>query len=212
MNWLVTLLITSVTSFVATNLDDLMVLMLFFWRLKPNFRPRHIIFGQYLGFTLIILASSLGLLFGLLVSKQWIGLLGFVPLIIGIKQLFLSENEEEIQEVAIDFTSTKRRSLLTRVPSQTYHVAAVAVANGGDNIGIYVSLFANNTPWHVLIIVVIFYIMLGIWCVLAYFLITHPQIAKVVTNYGHKISPFIYIILGIYILLESKSYQLLSPF
>ncbi|MDJ0529243.1 MAG: transporter, partial [Microcystis sp. M53600_WE12] len=42
MNWLVALLITSVTSFVATNLDDLMVLMLFFSRLNANFRPRHL--------------------------------------------------------------------------------------------------------------------------------------------------------------------------
>jgi cadmium resistance protein CadD (predicted permease) len=212
MNWLVTLLITSGTNFVATNLDDLMVLMLFFCRLKPNFRPRHIIFGQYLGFTTIILASSLGLLFGLLVSKQWIGLLGFVPIIIGIKQLFSSENKGKIQELALDFILPSRHFLLTYISSQTYYVAAVTVANGGDIIGIYVSLFANNTPLHVLIIVVIFYIMLGIWCALAYFLITHPQIAKVATNYGHKISPFIYIILGIYILFESKSSQLLSLF
>lgn len=210
MNWLITLLITSVTSFVATNIDDLMVLMLFFSQLNPNFRPRHLILGQYLGFTLILLASSLGLLFGLLVSKQWIGLLGFVPLSIGIKQLFSSENDQEIQEVTLDFTSPKRRSLLTRIPSQTYHVAAVTVANGGDNIGIYVSLFANNSPMQVLIIVVVFYMIVGIWCALAYFLITHPQIAKIVTNYGHKISPFIYIILGVYILWESKSYQLLD--
>jgi cadmium resistance protein CadD (predicted permease) len=39
-------------------------------------------------------------------------------------------------------------------------------------------------------------------------LITHPRIAKVVTNYGHKISPFIYIFLGIYILVDSRSYRL----
>ena len=94
MNWLVALLITSVTSFVATNLDDLMVLMLFFSRLNANFRPRHLIIGQYLGFTLILLASSLGLLFGLLVSKEWIGLLGFIPLTIGIKQLLSREYED----------------------------------------------------------------------------------------------------------------------
>jgi cadmium resistance transport/sequestration family protein len=197
---------------VATNLDDLMVLMLFSSRLNANFRPRHLILGQYLGFTLILLASSLGLLFGLLVSKQWIGLLGVVPLSIGVKQLFSSENEEEIQEVNLDFTSPKKRYLLTRIPTQTYHVAAVTVANGGDNIGIYVSLFANNTPRHVLIIVVIFYIMVGIWCALAYFLVSHPRVAKLLTEYGHKISPFIYIILGTYILWESKSYQLLSLF
>jgi cadmium resistance transport/sequestration family protein len=208
MNWLVTLLITSVTSFVATNLDDLIVLMLFFSRLNPNFRPPHLILGQYLGFTLIILASSVGLLFGLLISKQWIGLLGFVPLIIGIKQLFNPENQEDIQEVALAFTSPKRRSLLAPIPSQTYQVAAVTVANGGDNIGIYVSFFANNSPLHVLIILVIFYLMVGIWCALAYFLVNYPKIAKILTKYGHKISPFVYIILGIYISLENSSYIL----
>lgn len=212
MNWLVTLLITSVTSFVATNIDDLMVLMLFFSQLNANFRPRHLILGQYLGFTLILLASSLGLLFGLLVSKEWIGLLGFIPLSIGIKQLLSKENEDYIQDVRADVNYSKNRSFFPRLPSQTYYVAAVTVANGGDNIGIYTSLFANNTPLYVLIIIIIFYLMMGIWCALAYFLITHPQIAKVVTNYGHKISPFIYIILGVYILLESKSYQLLSLF
>jgi len=212
MNAFVTLLITSVTSFLATNIDDLMVLMLFFSRLNANFRPRHLILGQYLGFTLVLLASSLGLLLGLLVSKEWIGLLGFIPLSIGIKQLLSREYEDYIQEVSEDVNSSKNRSFFPRFPSQTYYVAAVTVANGGDNIGIYVSLFANNTPLHVLIIVIIFYLMMGIWCALAYFLITHPQIAKLVTNYGHKISPFIYIILGIYILFESKSYQLLSLF
>lgn len=205
MNWLVALLITSVTSFVATNLDDLMVLMLFFSRLNANFRPRHLIIGQYLGFTLILLASSLGLLFGLLVSKEWIGLLGFIPLIIGIKQLFSSDNEN-IQTVAIDLNhSSPPGSIIT---PETYQVVAVTVANGGDNIGIYTSLFANNSPMHVLIIMIIFYLMMGIWCALAYFLITHPRIAKVLTNYGHKISPFIYIILGIYILIDSKFYRL----
>ncbi|TRU06973.1 cadmium resistance transporter [Microcystis protocystis FBCC-A270] len=208
MNWLVALLITSVTSFVATNLDDLMVLMLFFSRLNANFRPRHLIIGQYLGFTLILLASSLGLLFGLLVSKEWIGLLGFIPLIIGIKQLLSRENEDYIQEVREDVNYSKNRSFFPRFPSQTYYVAAVTVANGGDNIGIYTSLFANNSPMHVLIIMIIFYLMMGIWCALAYFLITHPRIAKVVTNYGHKISPFIYIFLGIYILVDSQFYRL----
>jgi len=102
------------------------------------------------------------------------------------------ENEDYIQEVREDVNYSKNRSFIPRFPSQTYYVAAVTVANGGDNIGIYTSLFANNYPMHVLIIMIIFYLMMGIWCALAYFLITHPRIAKVVTNYGHKISPFIY--------------------
>ncbi|MEG3437507.1 cadmium resistance transporter [Pannus brasiliensis CCIBt3594] len=214
MNWLFALSIASVTSFVATNLDDIIVLMLFFSRANASFRPRQIVFGQYLGFTLILLASSIGIIFGLFISKKWIGLLGFVPLAIGVKQL-LDPSEDEVQEVSIDLTPAESRSrwrsFFSRIPPRTYHVAAVTVANGGDNIGIYVSLFANNRPIDVSIIVGIFYIMLGIWCALAYFLITHPKIAKLLAEYGHKIIPWVYIFLGIYILFESESYRILFP-
>lgn len=214
MNWLFALSIAGVTSFAATNLDDIIVLMLFFSRVNASFRPRQIVFGQYLGFTLILLASSIGLLFGLFISKEWIGLLGFVPLAIGVKQL-LDPSEDEIQEVSIDLTPAESRSrwrsFFSRIPPRTYHVAAVTVANGGDNIGIYVSLFASRPPIDVSIIVGIFYLMIGIWCALAYFLTTHPRIAKLLASYGHKIIPWVYIILGIYILFESQSYRLLFP-
>jgi cadmium resistance protein CadD (predicted permease) len=59
MNRLLTVLIISVTSFVATNLDDLIVLTLFFSQVNANFRTRQVVAGQYLGFTLILLASSI---------------------------------------------------------------------------------------------------------------------------------------------------------
>jgi cadmium resistance protein CadD (predicted permease) len=80
-------MLDSLVSFIATNIDDIIVLMLFFSRLNPNFRPRHIILGQYIGFSLIILASLPGLLGGLIIPTTWIGLLGFLPIVIGIKQL-----------------------------------------------------------------------------------------------------------------------------
>jgi cadmium resistance protein CadD (predicted permease) len=90
-------------------------------------------------------------------------------------------------------------------------MAAVTVANGGDNIGIYVSLFANNPPLNVSSIVGIFYLMVGLWCAIAYYLSTHPKIAKLLSDYGHKITPCIYIALGIYLLVKSKSYRILFP-
>jgi cadmium resistance protein CadD (predicted permease) len=188
--------------------------MLFFSRTDRDFRPRHILWGQYLGFTLILILSSIGLLFGLLVSDRWIGLLGFVPLVIGVKQLF-DPDENEVQEVAIDLTPAESRSpvraFFSRIPRRTYHVAAVTVANGGDNIGVYVSLFAANPPINVAILAGIFYLMLGIWCASARYLIAHPRIAKFVTNYGHKITPWVFILLGIYILIDHESYRLIFP-
>jgi cadmium resistance protein CadD (predicted permease) len=211
---LLALAIAGVTSFAATNLDDLIVLMLFFSRTNRDFRDRHIFFGQYLGFTLILLLGSLGLVFGLFISDRWIGLSGFVPLIIGIKQLF-DPGENEVQEVASDLTPAESRSrwraFFSRIPRRTYHVAAVTVANGGDNIGVYVSLFASNPPSDVAILVGIFYLMLGIWCASARYLIAHPRLARIVTDYGQKITPWIFIALGVYILVDHESYRLIFP-
>jgi cadmium resistance protein CadD (predicted permease) len=115
MNWLLTLGITGVASFVATKLDDMILLMLFFLRVHRDFRSPQIIVGQYLGFTLILFLSSIGLLFGFFVSQQWLGLLGFVPLIIGLQQLF-DRGGNEIQKVTIDLPLTESRSLFSRIP------------------------------------------------------------------------------------------------
>jgi hypothetical protein len=74
MNRLLTVLIISVTSFVATNLDDLIVLTLFFCQVNANFRTRQVVAGQYLGFTLILLASSIRFWeFLLIYRKFWAG-------------------------------------------------------------------------------------------------------------------------------------------
>ena len=41
-------------AFIATNIDDIIVLLLFFSQINANFRRRHIVIGQYLGFTTIV--------------------------------------------------------------------------------------------------------------------------------------------------------------
>ena len=91
MNWLITALLTGISVFVATNIDDIVILTLFFS--QPNqYLRRHIILGQYLGFTALIGASLVGYFGGLFVPKAWIGLLGFVPIAIGITATDLSRD------------------------------------------------------------------------------------------------------------------------
>jgi cadmium resistance protein CadD (predicted permease) len=94
LSWFLTVVLVAVSSFVATNIDDIILLMLFFSQVNENFRPRHIIIGQYLGFTVLILASLPGLFGGLIIPKAWIGLLGFAPIFIGLKQLLSREEDE----------------------------------------------------------------------------------------------------------------------
>lgn len=217
MDWLTGVIVAGVTSFVATNLDDILILTIFFSQLSDNFRPQHIIAGQYLGFSLILLASLPGYFGGLILPKPWIGLLGFIPIIIGITKLFNRQNSsQEIQDVSLDLSSPTGTGLNSKLAHffhpQTYKVAAVTFANGGDNIGIYVSLFASSNAPKLSIILLIFYLLIAVWCYLAYWLTRHSAITKVLSNYGHALVAFVLIALGVFIIAENKSYTLLSLF
>jgi cadmium resistance transport/sequestration family protein len=214
---LIEVIITGIASFTATNLDDIIVLTVFFAQVNPSFRSRHIIFGQYLGFIAIILLSLPGFLGGLVLDKKWIGILGFLPIIIGISKLLNRQNNEtEVQTVAEEINSSQPgasfMSIFNSIISpQTYKVAVVTFANGGDNIGIYVPLFASSNLTKLGIILSIFFVMIAIWCCIAYQLTRNPVIANILTQRGDAIVPFVLIGLGIYILIDSDTYLLLAP-
>jgi cadmium resistance transport/sequestration family protein len=209
MNELLTISIAGITSFIATNLDDLIILMLFFSQVNRKFHPRQIVLGQYLGFTLIILLSLPGLFGGLLIPKAWIGLLGFLPILIGVKQLLAQEKDGGEIQLITDDSNSSETPLSKFLSGEVYTVAAVTVANGGDNIGIYIPLFASGTLVQFGLILIIFYVMIGIWCYLAFLLTRYPALAQFLTHYGEKITPWVLIGLGIFILIENGTYQLI---
>lgn len=214
MRELTAALITGITSFVATNLDDIVILTIFFSQINVNFRVRHIVIGQYLGFLAIILASLPGFFGGLVLPETWIGLLGIVPIAIGLRQLFSSSNQDDtVQTVTFHLSLKSRRSLFASllVP-QTYHVAAVTIANGGDNIGIYVPLFASSSVTELIVILTVFLVLAAVWCVVAYYLARRPAIASLLSRYGEVIVPYVLIGLGLFILIENGSYKLLPGF
>lgn len=217
MNWLVKAIITGITSFAATNIDDVVILMLFFAQVDATFRRRHIVLGQYLGFTAIVIASLPGFFGGLIVPKAWIGILGLLPIFIGISHLMNRENDEEVQAVSSEFNrSRSNTSMMSRLASflspQTYNVAAVTLANGGDNIGIYVPLFGSSNLASLAVILGVFFLLIGVWCYIAYLLTRQPVVARVLTRYGKAIVPFVLIGLGIFIIIESGTYRLLPQF
>jgi cadmium resistance protein CadD (predicted permease) len=66
---------TGFAAFAATNLDDIVVLLLFFSQVNATFRHQHIIVGQYLGFTALVLAS-LSSFFGRRNYGDWVAKIG----------------------------------------------------------------------------------------------------------------------------------------
>ncbi len=192
---------TAAIAFAATNIDDIFVLMLFFAQVgKKGLRPWHIIVGQYLGFSVLVAASVIGFLTSLIVPRAWIGLLGLVPIAIGVKRLLDWKRRVHQQHPSPENTKA----------GPVFSVAAVTFANGGDNIGIYTPLFAASDGFQLATMIAIFFVLIAGWCVVGYFLGSHPAISKIIDRYGHGIVPFVLMGLGIYIIVESDSLKLLG--
>jgi cadmium resistance protein CadD (predicted permease) len=201
-------------AFVATNIDDIVVLIVFFSSL--TFTVRNIVIGQFLGIGSLIAISALGSLLALVVPSYIIGLMGLLPIAIGIKELLEIRNknrlrEKEVQEEEEGEISKLKSLQQSKKRGYYYHryfsfisVAAVTISNGGDNIGIYTPLFATyNSSLEVTTLVSVFTVMTAVWCTTGYYLVRHPLLEKKMRHFGRVALPFVLIGLGIYIMTEA---------
>lgn len=204
MHNLITAIPTGITAFIATNLDDILILLLFFTQVNHLLRRRHIVIGQYLGFTTLVIMSLPGFFGGMLLPQSWIGILGIAPILLGVNQWLTLDEQESDDSPNIEETSTFS-SLTQYLSPQACGVAAVTFANGGDNIGIYVPLFANCTWESLTVILSIFFTLVGVWCYIAYRLSHIAIVAETLTRYGSYFVPFVLIALGVTILLDNHT-------
>jgi len=194
-------LILGVAVFTATNIDDIFVLLGFF--ADPRYKVRHVVFGQCIGIGVLVLVSVVAARIALVIPPAYVGLLGIIPVAIGIKQLIESwRNEKARDEDRSDAAAgSSRRSVLA--------VATITIANGGDNIGVYTPLFAVRSVMDTLVIVAVFAVMTVLWCAAARWLVHHPTIGAPIRRYAHRSLPFVLIALGIFIMAEAGTFDLL---
>ena len=193
-----------ITAFAATDIDDLFILMLFFSD-HHTFPARHVVMGQFLGIGLLITISLVGVFLALVVPPTIIALLGLAPISIGIKKLFELRRKKD-EEEDDDGVSSKQALLHEKKKKSMFDflsIAAVTFSNGGDNIGVYVPLFASyNSPISITLLVSGFLAMTAVWCMLGYYLVNHPFLATRIQRHGIVVLPFVLIGLGVYILLN----------
>jgi cadmium resistance protein CadD (predicted permease) len=202
------------TAFVATNIDDLLILIAFFAN-SHRFPLPQIVLGQYSGMGALLAISIVGSLIALIVPDNLIGLIGIFPIAIGIRELLEllkngDNNEQEEEEWAAKQLPQSRRGrrLTAYLPFLT--VAAVTFS-GGEEIGIYTSVFATyHEVSEIIIIVLVVMVLTGVWCTVAYHLVNRPQITSSIKRIGTVALPFVLIGLGIYILAEA--FLLISSF
>lgn len=194
------IIITSLIAFASTNVDDIFLLTLFYG--DKRFRHREILAGQLLGIGTLIAISLVGSLLGLLVAPPYMGLLGLIPIFLGVKGIIaLWRNDADADDEDLHTRKGKSRLL---------SVAGVTIANGGDNIGIYVPLFATFAWPDKVVMITIFFLMTFVWCFTARYFVKHPYVAKNVERYGHIVTPFVLVALGVYIFYENGTFGLLG--
>jgi cadmium resistance protein CadD (predicted permease) len=187
----------SVVLFASTNIDDLFILVGFFSQTKID-RWR-VVGGQILGIAVLVAASLAAAVAAAAISAAYVGLLGLAPLAIGFKKLagLLRRGKARGEREP----SRSGAGLLT--------VAAVTIANGGDNLGAYAPLFATQASPARAISIGVFAAMTLLWCSGALFLVDHPKLGAPIRRYGRIFLPLALIALGIRILYASGAAKLL---
>lgn len=209
---ILSLLVIGISAFAATNIDDIFVLMMFFSYSSSShmtFQSMHIILGQYLGIGSLIAISIFASFISLAIPTHIIGLLGIIPIVIGVNKIVRINKKKEGDQVTSsnlvlkEKTNNRKEDKSYLLSSMT--VAAMTFSNGSDNIGVYTPLFAkyNNSISQIAAFVAVFMAMTAVWCIAAYYLVNHPIFTTKIRHTSRIVLPFVLIGLGIYILSTS---------
>ncbi|KAL8788287.1 MAG: hypothetical protein Q9195_007384 [Heterodermia aff. obscurata] len=195
---------TACFTFVLTNIDDAFVLVTFFAESSTsnNLTPLKITLGQYIGFTVIIIVSLIGFAVAVALPSEPIGFLGLLPTLLGVWRFFglLINKKEDSTEG--EESESKRIANAKSV----LKVAIITIMNGGDNISTYIPLFSQAKGAEIAVYAIVYYILIGVWCFVAFLIMKQKQILRIAQKYASFIIPFLYIGLGIYIIVKSHCY------
>ncbi|MGQ9837739.1 MAG: cadmium resistance transporter [Cyanobacteriota bacterium] len=213
-------LIEGITAFIATHIDDFLLITFLFAQvqIQSNWKPWHIWFGGCVGLVGLIFTSLLGYFGGLFLPAPAIGLLGLIPIAVGCWKLWQPENEEGVTEKELEKIQkhtpehTPRKTGFASLPLICLPVLVsitLTFVNGGDNISLYVPMFASSTPAQLLLFSTIFILMKGLWLAIAQKLSLQPTVVKSLTEQGEHWVPWILVGLGIWILFENETWRLI---
>jgi len=192
------LLALGTLAFVATNVDGLLVLMVFF--ADAEFAPIQIAAGQLVAATLLVGISVAASVAVVTMPTQWLALLGIIPIGLGLAKLKVARAGSASLAAELEQVEADKRRSLRRTHSRVGAVALVALANGGDNIAVYTALFSTSTPERIAGFAALFLCLAAGWCVLAYSLVHHTGLSVRIEQYGERVLPMVLIGLGFYIL------------
>ncbi|MCI2951250.1 MULTISPECIES: CadD family cadmium resistance transporter [Staphylococcus] len=199
-------IVTAAILYIATALDLLVILLMFFARAKTRKEYRDIYIGQYVGSVALIVISLFFAFVLNYVPEKWIlGLLGLIPIYLGIKVAIYGDSDGE--ERAKKELNEKGLSKLVGT------IAIITIAScGADNIGVFVPYFVTLSVTNLLITLFVFLILIFVLVFTAQKLANIPGVGEIVEKFGRWIMAVIYIALGLFIIIENDTIQTILGF
>ena len=194
--------ITSIILYSGTAVDLLIILMLFFAKRKSRKDIINIYLGQFLGSVSLILLSLLfAFVLNYIPSKEILGLLGLIPIFLGLKVLLLGDSDGEA--IAKDGLRKDNKNLI-------FLVAMITFAScGADNIGVFVPYFTTLNLANLIVTLLTFLVMIYLLVFSAQKLAQVPSVGETLEKYSRWFIAIVYLGLGIYILIENNSFDML---
>ncbi|HEY7066706.1 MAG TPA: cadmium resistance transporter [Chloroflexota bacterium] len=201
MDSLLGILALGAVAYVSTNVDGLVVLMVFF--ADSQFSPAQILAGQLAATTAWVALSTLAASAAVVVPARWLGLLGLLPILLGLVQLMALRNDFADAEEDLAHAEAEKRQSQKRTRSHVGAVALVALANGADNVAVYVSLFSTSSRGEIGTYAGLFLGLSVAWCAVAHALVHRSGLRIRLERHTRGLLPVILIALGLYILAKS---------
>lgn len=195
-------IISAIGVYISTSIDYLIILIILFSQLSQNKQKWHIYAGQYLGTGLLVGASLVAAYVVNFVPEEWmVGLLGLIPIYLGIRFAIVGEDAEEEEEEIIERLEQSKANQLF------WTVTLLTIASGGDNLGIYIPYFASLDWSQTLVALLVFVIGIIIFCEISRVLSSIPLIFETIEKYERIIVPLVFILLGLYIMYENGTIE-----
>ena len=195
-------IIAGVVTYWSTAIDLLIILMLFFSKVKDKKGVRDIYIGQFLGSGLLILVS---LFFAVILhyvpDKRLLGFLGIIPVFLGIKALILGDSDGE-KMANEKLKDTNQNNLIKTL------IFITIVSCGADNVGLFVPYFISLALPKLLITLIVFLIMIFLLVFIAQKSVSIPTVGTVLEKYSRWFIGIVYIFIGGSVLIENGSIQL----
>lgn len=194
--------VTSIILYSGTAVDLLIILMLFFAKRKSRKDIINIYLGQFLGSVSLILLSLLfAFVLNYIPSKEILGLLGLIPIFLGLKVLLLGDSDGEA--IAKDGLRKDEKNLI-------FLVAMITFAScGADNIGVFVPYFITLNLANLIVALLTFLVMIYLLVFSAQKLAQVPSVGETLEKYSRWFIAVVYLGLGIYILIENNVFDML---